>query len=33
MAVLIGETEGHLGQTALLKEVFNRSDGDAPKLI
>ena len=32
LAVLIGETQGHLGQTALLKEVFNRSDGDAPKV-
>ena len=32
MAVLIGETKGHLGQTALLQEVFNRSDGDAPKV-
>ncbi|MBV1863339.1 MAG: phosphoribosylformylglycinamidine synthase subunit PurL [Rhodobacteraceae bacterium] len=28
--VLIGETAGHLGQSALLKEVFNREDGDAP---
>ena len=32
MAVLIGETKGHLGQTALLQEVFKRSDGDAPKV-
>jgi len=32
MAVLIGETTGHLGQTAVLQEVFNRSDGDAPKV-
>ena len=32
MAVLIGETKGHLGQTALLQEIFNRSDGDAPKV-
>jgi len=32
MAVLIGETQGHLGQTALLHEVFNRGDGDAPKV-
>ncbi len=32
MAVLIGETQGHLGQTALLQEVFNRSDGNAPKV-
>jgi phosphoribosylformylglycinamidine synthase subunit PurL len=28
--VLIGNTEGHLGQSALLKELFNREDGDAP---
>ena len=32
VAVLIGETQGHLGQTALLQEVFNRSDGDVPKV-
>ena len=32
IAVLIGETHGHLGQTALLQEAFNRSDGDAPKV-
>ncbi|MFV2052590.1 phosphoribosylformylglycinamidine synthase subunit PurL [Aliiroseovarius sp. YM-037] len=30
IAVLIGETTGHLGQSALLAEVFNREDGDAP---
>jgi len=29
-AVIIGETHGHLGQSALLAEVFNREDGDAP---
>ena len=28
--VLIGNTTGHLGQSALLKELFNREDGDAP---
>ena len=28
--ILIGETGGHLGQSALLTEVFNREDGDAP---
>jgi phosphoribosylformylglycinamidine synthase len=28
--VLIGKTGGHLGQSALLKELFNREDGDAP---
>jgi len=30
VALLIGETDGHLGQSALLAEVFNREDGDAP---
>ena len=30
MAILIGETIGHLGQSALLAEVFNRVEGDAP---
>ncbi|WP_323036608.1 phosphoribosylformylglycinamidine synthase subunit PurL [Pararhodobacter sp.] len=29
-ALLIGKTQGHLGQSALLAEVFNRADGDAP---
>lgn len=29
-AILVGETTGHLGQSALLAEVFNREDGDAP---
>lgn len=29
-ALLIGETNGHLGQSALLAEVFNREEGDAP---
>ncbi len=28
--ILIGETQGHLGQSALLAEVFGREDGDAP---
>ncbi|MFY0691826.1 MAG: phosphoribosylformylglycinamidine synthase subunit PurL [Paracoccaceae bacterium] len=32
LAILVGETEGHLGQSALLAEVFNREDGDAPKV-
>ncbi len=27
---MIGETLGHLGQSALLAEVFHREDGDAP---
>ncbi|MEY8831165.1 phosphoribosylformylglycinamidine synthase subunit PurL [Sedimentitalea sp. XS_ASV28] len=30
VAILVGETLGHLGQSALLAEVFNREDGDAP---
>jgi phosphoribosylformylglycinamidine synthase II len=30
VAILIVETRGHLGQSALLAEVFNRTDGDAP---
>ncbi|TCS63262.1 phosphoribosylformylglycinamidine synthase subunit PurL [Primorskyibacter sedentarius] len=30
VALLLGETTGHLGQSALLAEVFNREDGDAP---
>ena len=30
VALLIGDTTGHLGQSALLLEVFNRADGDAP---
>ena len=30
VALLIGETHGHLGQSALLAEVFHREDGDAP---
>ncbi|MCL6284317.1 phosphoribosylformylglycinamidine synthase subunit PurL [Ruegeria sp. 2012CJ41-6] len=32
VALLIGETAGHLGQSALLAEVFNREDGDAPQV-
>lgn len=28
--LMLGEAEGHLGQSALLAEVFNREDGDAP---
>ena len=28
--MLIGETVGHLGQSALLAEVFGREEGDAP---
>jgi len=30
VALLLGTTTGHLGQSALLAEVFNRTDGDAP---
>ncbi|MCF2903771.1 phosphoribosylformylglycinamidine synthase subunit PurL [Octadecabacter sp. CECT 8868] len=30
VALLIGETAGHLGQSALLAEAYNREDGDAP---
>jgi phosphoribosylformylglycinamidine synthase len=30
MALVLGETTGHLGQSALLAEVFAREDGDAP---
>ncbi|WP_421703810.1 phosphoribosylformylglycinamidine synthase subunit PurL [Aliiroseovarius sp.] len=30
VAMVVGATEGHLGQSALLAEVFNREDGDAP---
>ncbi|MGY6536163.1 MAG: phosphoribosylformylglycinamidine synthase subunit PurL [Pararhodobacter sp.] len=29
-ALVIGETTGHLGQSAILAEVFNREEGDAP---
>ncbi|NNK77765.1 MAG: phosphoribosylformylglycinamidine synthase II, partial [Litoreibacter sp.] len=32
LAILVGETKGHLGQSALLAEVFNREDGDAPRV-
>ena len=32
LAILVGETAGHLGQSALLAEVFNREDGDAPRV-
>jgi phosphoribosylformylglycinamidine synthase II len=30
--LLIGEAGSHLGQSALLYEVFNREDGDAPQV-
>ena len=32
VALVIGDTIGHLGQSALLAEVFNREDGDAPSV-
>nr|WP_239479701.1 phosphoribosylformylglycinamidine synthase subunit PurL [Actibacterium sp. 188UL27-1] len=28
--LMLGEMQGHLGQSAVLAEVFNRTDGDAP---
>ena len=30
VALVVGATGGHLGQSALLAEVFGRADGDAP---
>ncbi|MCT8160813.1 phosphoribosylformylglycinamidine synthase subunit PurL [Pseudoruegeria sp. SHC-113] len=30
VALVLGATAGHLGQSALLAEVFNREEGDAP---
>jgi len=30
VALLVGETAGHLGQSALLVEMFGREEGDAP---
>ena len=30
VAILVGATGSHLGQSALLAEVFNREEGDAP---
>ncbi|OUD08785.1 phosphoribosylformylglycinamidine synthase II [Marivivens niveibacter] len=30
VALVVGTTDGHLGQSALLAEVFNREEGDAP---
>ncbi len=30
VALVLGTTEGHLGQSALLAEVFGRAEGDAP---
>ncbi|MFK7939031.1 MAG: phosphoribosylformylglycinamidine synthase subunit PurL [Roseovarius sp.] len=30
VALLLGETAGHMGQSALLAEMFDRAEGDAP---
>ncbi len=30
VALVVGETTGHLGQSAILAEVFGREEGDAP---
>jgi phosphoribosylformylglycinamidine synthase len=30
IALVLGETRGHLGQSALLAEAFGRAEGDAP---
>jgi phosphoribosylformylglycinamidine synthase len=30
VALVLGESAGHLGRSAMLWEVFNRADGDAP---
>lgn len=30
LALVLGETSGHLGQSALLAEMWNREEGDAP---
>ncbi|WP_282129361.1 phosphoribosylformylglycinamidine synthase subunit PurL [Roseobacter litoralis] len=30
VALVLGETNGHLGQSAILSEVYNRAEGDAP---
>jgi phosphoribosylformylglycinamidine synthase len=32
IAMVIGETKGHLGQSALLYEAFAREEGDAPRV-
>ncbi|MBT6437613.1 MAG: phosphoribosylformylglycinamidine synthase II, partial [Rhodobacteraceae bacterium] len=32
IAVLVGETVGELGQSALLAEMFDREDGEVPKV-
>jgi len=30
LAILVGQSKGHLGQSAILWEVFGRAEGDAP---
>ena len=30
VALVLGDTDGHLGQSAILAEVYNRVEGDAP---
>jgi phosphoribosylformylglycinamidine synthase len=30
VALVLGKTDGHLGQSAILAEVFDRAEGDAP---
>ncbi len=30
VALVLGESNGHLGRSAILADVFNRTDGDAP---
>ncbi|AZQ66338.1 phosphoribosylformylglycinamidine synthase subunit PurL [Silicimonas algicola] len=32
LLLLVGTTEGHLGQSALLAEAFGREEGDAPRV-
>ncbi len=32
IAIVLGETRGHLGQSALLAEAFGREEGDAPQI-
>ncbi|MBV1868520.1 MAG: phosphoribosylformylglycinamidine synthase subunit PurL [Marinosulfonomonas sp.] len=32
VALLVGETKGHMGQSALLAELFNQQQGDAPRI-
>ena len=32
LLLLLGETTGHLGQSALLAEVYDRAEGDAPSV-